>query len=58
LFLYSYIGDYIGGALRWEDLILYASEAGFSQPRLVTAQPISITDEDIQKAIGKKEQIN
>ncbi|CAF3452438.1 unnamed protein product [Rotaria sp. Silwood2] len=46
-------GEYIGGALRWEDLILYATEAGFTQPRLVTAKPITITNEDIEKAIGK-----
>ncbi|CAF0861006.1 unnamed protein product [Adineta steineri] len=45
-------GEYIGGALRWEDLILYATEAGFTQPRLVTAKPYVITNEDIQKAIG------
>lgn len=46
-------GEYIGGALRWEDLILYATEAGFTQPRLVTAKPVTIKDEDIVKAIGK-----
>jgi arsenite methyltransferase len=47
-----FLGDYVGGALRWEDLILYATEAGFTQPRLVTAKPITIDNEDIQKAIG------
>lgn len=46
-------GEYIGGALRWEDLILYATEAGFTQPRLVTAKPYIITNEEIQKAAGK-----
>ncbi|CAF0791657.1 unnamed protein product [Rotaria sp. Silwood1] len=46
-------GEYIGGALRWEDLILYATEAGFTQPRLVTAKPVTIINEDIQKVIGK-----
>ncbi|UJR15926.1 hypothetical protein I4U23_002846 [Adineta vaga] len=46
-------GEYIGGALRWEDLILYATEAGFTQPRLVTAKPYVIANEEIQKAIGK-----
>ncbi|CAF0980509.1 unnamed protein product [Rotaria sordida] len=46
-------GEYVGGALRWEDLILYATEAGFTQPRLVTAKPVTIINEDILKAIGK-----
>jgi hypothetical protein len=48
-----FLGEYVGGALRWEDLILYATEAGFTQPRLVTAKPVTITNEDIQKAVGK-----
>ena len=46
-------GEYVGGALRWEDLILYATEAGFTQPRLVTAKPVTIPNEDIVKAIGE-----
>ena len=46
-------GEYVGGALQWEDLILYATEAGFTQPRLVTAKPIAITNEEILKAVGK-----
>lgn len=54
---FEYLGEYIGGALRWEDLILYATEAGFTQPRLVTAKPVTIKDEDIVKAIGKKQNI-
>lgn len=49
----EYLGEYVGGALRWEDLILYATEAGFTQPRLVTAKPVVIINDDIQKAIGK-----
>ena len=48
-----HLGEYVGGALRWEDLIIYATEAGFTQPRLVTAKPVSLTNDDIQKAIGK-----
>jgi len=57
IFIFSfvlYLDEYIGGALRWEDLILYATEAGFTQPRLVTAKPVTIVNEDIEKAIGKK----
>ena len=53
LYFFIFLGEYIGGALRWEDLILYATEAGFTQPRLVTAKPITITNEDIEKAVGK-----
>jgi len=45
-------GEYIGGAIRWEDLILYATDAGFTQPRLVTAKGVTIINEDIRKAIG------
>ncbi|CAF2154571.1 unnamed protein product [Rotaria magnacalcarata] len=45
-------GEYISGALQWEDLILYATEAGFTQPRLITAKPIKIANEDIQQVIG------
>jgi hypothetical protein len=51
--VFFFLGEYIGGALRWEDLILYATEAGFIEPRLITAKPITMTNEDIQKAIGK-----
>lgn len=47
------LGEYVGGALRWEDLILYATEAGFTEPRLVTAKPVILTNEEIEKAIGK-----
>lgn len=39
--------------MQWEDLILYATEAGFTQPRLVTAKPINITNDEILKAVGK-----
>lgn len=46
-------GEYVGGALRWEDLILYATDAGFTQPRLVIAKPLNIGNEDIQKAVGQ-----
>jgi len=44
--------EYIGEALRWEDLILYATDAGFTEPRLVTAKKLAIENEDIRKAIG------
>ncbi len=53
LFIFFFLGEYIGGALRWEDLILYATEAGFTEPRLVTAKPVTITNEDIQKVVEK-----
>ncbi len=54
IFYFKYIGEHVAGALRWEDLILYATEAGFTEPRLVTAKPYLVTNEDIQKAIGNK----
>ncbi|CAF1366611.1 unnamed protein product, partial [Didymodactylos carnosus] len=42
----------LAGAIKWEDLILHATEAGFTQPRLITAKPIDITDPDIEKLVG------
>ncbi|CAF4773327.1 unnamed protein product [Rotaria magnacalcarata] len=51
-------GEYISGALQWEDLILYATEAGFTQPRLITAKPIKIANEDIQQVIGNKRNLD
>ncbi|CAF0843703.1 unnamed protein product [Didymodactylos carnosus] len=45
-------GECLSGAIKWEDLVLYATEAGFTTPRLVTAQQIDITNDDLKKLVG------
>ncbi len=46
-------GECLGGALYANDFVRYAIEAGFTEPRMVTSKEIEITDEKMQKVIGK-----
>jgi len=46
-------GECLGGALYANDFIRYAIEAGFVEPRMVTAKEIEITDDAMKKVIGK-----
>uniref|UniRef100_A0A8C5GH92 Arsenite methyltransferase n=1 Tax=Gouania willdenowi TaxID=441366 RepID=A0A8C5GH92_GOUWI len=45
-------GECIGGALWWKDLLQLAEEAGFSLPRLVTAQIITVDNKELQDILG------
>ncbi|XP_072319687.1 arsenite methyltransferase [Eucyclogobius newberryi] len=45
-------GECIGGALWWEDLLQLANEVGFSRPRLVTANIITVDNKELQDILG------
>ncbi|KAK2815760.1 hypothetical protein Q5P01_026227 [Channa striata] len=45
-------GECLGGALWWEDLLRLAEEVGFSPPRLVTANVITVDNKDLQDILG------
>ncbi|XP_066549399.1 arsenite methyltransferase isoform X2 [Amia ocellicauda] len=45
-------GECLGGALCWEDLARLAEEVGFSIPRLVTANRISVDNKELESLIG------
>lgn len=44
-------GECLGGALYWNDFTNFAKEAGFTDPRIVEAAPITIENKKIQKAL-------
>uniref|UniRef100_A0A4W5QYU1 Arsenite methyltransferase n=1 Tax=Hucho hucho TaxID=62062 RepID=A0A4W5QYU1_9TELE len=41
-------GECLGGALWWEDLVRLAQEVGFSPPRLVTANVITVDNKELE----------
>ncbi|XP_076838697.1 arsenite methyltransferase isoform X2 [Brachyhypopomus gauderio] len=45
-------GECLGGAMWWEDLIRLAEDVGFTVPRLVSANIISIGNEQLEKLLG------
>ncbi|XP_040003295.1 arsenite methyltransferase isoform X2 [Xiphias gladius] len=45
-------GECLGGALWWQDLLRLAEEVGFSPPRLVTANVITVGNKDLQDILG------
>ncbi|XP_026865326.2 arsenite methyltransferase isoform X2 [Electrophorus electricus] len=45
-------GECLSGALWWEDLMRLAEEIGFTVPRLVSANIISIGNEQLEKILG------
>ncbi|XP_065828239.1 arsenite methyltransferase-like [Oscarella lobularis] len=42
-------GECVSGAMVWSELVQYAQEVGFEEPRLVTASGYSIEDEKLKK---------
>lgn len=42
----------LSGALYWNDFLTMAKRAGFSDPRVVETQEISITNEELKKKVG------
>ncbi|XP_040003294.1 arsenite methyltransferase isoform X1 [Xiphias gladius] len=49
-------GECLGGALWWQDLLRLAEEVGFSPPRLVTANVITVGNKDLQDILGLAEE--
>ncbi|XP_042341291.1 arsenite methyltransferase [Plectropomus leopardus] len=45
-------GECLGGALWWKDLLQLAEEVGFSPPRLVTANIITVDNKELQDILG------
>ncbi|XP_015722724.1 arsenite methyltransferase isoform X2 [Coturnix japonica] len=45
-------GECLAGALFWRDLYSIAKEVGFSPPCLVTASPITISNEELERITG------
>lgn len=45
-------GECLGGALWWKDLLRLAEEVGFSPPRLVTANVITVDNKELQDILG------
>lgn len=46
-------GECLAGALFWRDLYSIAKEVGFSPPCLVTASPITVSNEELERIIGE-----
>ena len=45
-------GECLGGALYWNDLLRLAYRQGFTDPRLITDQPLTITNSELASRIG------
>lgn len=45
-------GECLGGALYWNDFLPIAKDAGFQDPRLITSQPIAITNDAVREKLG------
>ena len=44
-------GECLGGALYWNDFLHFSKEAGFTDPRVVEAEPITIESPEIQERL-------
>lgn len=45
-------GECLGGALYWNDFLTFAKEAGFTDPRVVEASPITINNKELEKKLN------
>lgn len=45
-------GECLGGALYWNDFLTFAKTAGFSDPRVVEAEPITIENEKVKEKLN------
>ena len=46
------LGECLSGALYWNDFINLAKKCGFTDPRLVSSNPITIQNKEIEEKIG------
>jgi len=46
------LGECLGGALYWNDFLSLAKDAGFGDPRLVTARPLEVEDPVLREKLG------
>ncbi|XP_013865652.1 arsenite methyltransferase [Austrofundulus limnaeus] len=45
-------GECLGGALWWKDVLELANEVGFSVPRLVTANVVTVDNKELEDILG------
>lgn len=45
-------GECLGGALYWNDFLRLARQAGFTDPRLLSDQPLAVTDAELAARVG------
>lgn len=45
-------GECLGGALYWNDFLTFAKKAGFTDPRVVEAAPITIENKELEKRLN------
>ncbi|MBM4221230.1 MAG: methyltransferase domain-containing protein [Gammaproteobacteria bacterium] len=45
-------GECLGGALYWNDFLRLSRQAGFADPRLLTDQPLAVTDAELAARVG------
>ena len=45
-------GECLGGALYWNDFLRMSRQAGFADPRLLTDQPLAVTDAELAARVG------
>jgi len=48
-------GECLGGALYWNDFLTFAKQAGFTDPRVVEAAPITIENKELEKKLNGHE---
>ena len=46
-------GECLGGALYWNDFLVWPAQAGFADPRLVSDRPLAITEPLLAPRIGE-----
>jgi arsenite methyltransferase len=46
-------GECLAGALYWNDFLGIAREAGFTDPRLLTDDPVDVTDPELKQRVGE-----
>jgi arsenite methyltransferase len=46
------VGECLGGALYWNDFVNLAKQCGFTDPRLVAARPLEVTDMELSEKVG------
>lgn len=46
-------GECLSGALYWNDFLRYAKTAGFTDPRSIESQPITIENKELEEKVGE-----
>jgi arsenite methyltransferase len=46
-------GECLSGAMYWNDFLVMARDSGFTDPRLMTDEPVAVTDPELKQRIGE-----